>query len=107
MSLPQMPTDLREMRTARGPSFSSSATSRRARRSFSSRTSAFMVSSSSASCDDPTDDERDRCRRIQRNMRLQKPHPEQVNGAEDNDARENAVEQISPDRQGAAAAPAA
>src|SRR6185312_2248075 len=103
MSLPQMPTDRREMRTSRGPSFSSSATSRRARRSFSSRTSAFMVSSSSASYDDPTDDERNRRRRIQGNIRLQKPHPEQVDGDEDHHADEDAVQQIGPDRQEAAA----
>src|SRR5262245_49099551 len=103
MSLPQMPTDRREMRTSRGPSFSSSATSRRARRSFSSRTSAFIVSSSSASCDDPTDDERNPRRRVQRNVRLQKPHPEPVDGDEDHHADEDAVEQFGPDRQEAAA----
>src|SRR5882672_4913487 len=107
MSLPQMPTDLREMRTSRGPSFSSSATSRRARRSFSSRTSAFMIcSSSSASHDNPTDDERQRGRDIERQLRLQESHPEQVNGDEHDRADEDAVEQVGPDRQEAAAVPA-
>src|SRR4030095_12522644 len=104
MSLPQMPTDLREMRTSRGPTFSWSATSRRARRSFSSRTSAFMIcSSSSASHDNPTDDERQRGRDIERQLRLQESHPEKVKGDEDDRADEDAVEQVGPDRQEAAA----